>query len=82
VDPQLWLVGIIVILEAYWPILAVAAVLVLGPLLGFVIVAVIGAIRTAVAPHHDDDETVGTDEIFSGLEGEHAGLVRDRNDSI
>ena len=84
-DPQVWLAGIVVLLELYWPIVAVVAVLVLGPLVGFVIVAVIGAIRTAVAPHeeHEEgDESVGTDEIFAALEDGPVGMVRSRNDSI
>lgn len=81
--PQVWLAGIIVLLEMFWPVVAVAAVLVLGPLAGFVIVAVIGAVRTAVAPHDEGDgESVGTDEIFAALEDGPVGMVRSRNDSI
>lgn len=79
-DPQVWIVGIIVVLEAYWPIVAVAALLVLGPLLGFVIVAVIGAVRTAVVPHEDDEGSAGTDDLFARFDD--TSLVHDRNDSI
>ena len=86
-DPQVWLVGIIVILEAYWPIVTVVAILILGPLLGFVIVAVVGAIRTAVAPPREEPDSVDAAELFSRFEEDSARrddarLVHDRNDSI
>ncbi len=75
-NPQLWLAGLVVLFVAYWPVVAVVTVLVLGPLLGFVVVAVVGAIRTAVAPHREDEEeSTDAEELFSSL-------AQNRNDSI
>ena len=86
-DPQVWLVGIIVLLEAYWPVVTVVAILILGPLVGFVIVAIVGAIRTAVAPSRQEPDSLDASELFSRFEDDgdrvdDAHLVHGRNDSI
>lgn len=80
-----WVLSVFVAFYLYWPVVAVAAILIIGPLLGFVIVAVVGAIRTGVAGQEEDDQEA-TDELFSEFEGLRDEFVPsrsyDRNDSI
>lgn len=58
---------VVIAFALYWPVVAVAAILVVGPLLGFVIVGAIGAVRTALARPQADDEDA-TDELFDTFE--------------
>ncbi|GAB3585468.1 hypothetical protein GCM10027406_33870 [Leifsonia lichenia] len=88
-----WVLPIFVAFVLYWPVFAVVAILILGPLLGFVIVGVIGAIRAGVSGHGDDEASESaepdvSDDLFTELErlGDRDDLVRGsvagRNDSI
>ena len=90
--PSDWVLPIFVAFVLYWPVFAVVAILVIGPLLGFVIVAVIGAIRAGVSGRGDDaggaDDDDASDDLFTELEhlGDRDDLVKQsvagRNDSI
>ncbi|KRC52285.1 hypothetical protein ASE16_04440 [Leifsonia sp. Root227] len=76
-----WVLPIFVAFVLYWPVFAVVAILILGPLLGFVIVGVIGAIRAGVSGKGDGDESDDDDpdDLFSELV---QASTTGRNDSI
>lgn len=76
-----WVFPIVVAFYLYWPVFAVGAILILGPLLGFVIVAVIGAIRAGVAGQEDED-TDATDELFGEFEELREGLGEGLGDEL
>jgi hypothetical protein len=62
----------------YWPILVVLFVLVGGPLLGCVIVAVIGAVRTGLARQEETRDV----DVADFFEEQTAAAATGRNDSI
>jgi hypothetical protein len=64
------------LIVAFGPFLAVVAVLVGGVLLGCVIVAIVGAVRTGVS-RPEETRDVDVEEFFH--EQEHAGAVPRRN---
>ena len=73
------LLGVAIWLFAmYWPILVVALVLIGGPLLGCVIVAVVGAVRTGVAPAEETRDV----DVADFFEEQTAAAAAGRNDSI
>jgi Flp pilus assembly protein protease CpaA len=76
-----WIVATVVWLG--WPIILLVVVLVTGPLLGAVVVAIVGAtsrsLRPGEAPGDEDVEDEQPADAFPEL---FATLARDRNDSI
>ena len=64
---------------AFGPFLAIVAVLIGGVLLGCVIVAIVGAVRTSVS-HPEETRDVDVAEFFA--EQSDAAMAVGRNDSI
>jgi uncharacterized membrane protein len=89
VDPSTWAWLFVVVVAVWWPVLLVVGVLIVGPLAGAVIVAIVGAITRSIRGKRgddgveDDQPAEAFPDLFESLATESAVPVsQHRNDSI
>jgi uncharacterized membrane protein len=92
VDPSPWAWLFVVVVAVWWPVLLVAGLLIVGPLAGAVIVAIVGAVTRSIRGGRADDgvedeqPSEAFPELFESLAVESAVPVthvsQHRDDSI
>lgn len=90
-DPSTWAWLFVVVVAVWWPVLLVIGLLIVGPLVGAVIVAAVGAVTRSIRGRGDDEiedeqPAEAFPELFESLAVEArvpvASGTQHRNDSI